>query len=180
MLDLCMRGRSGLELLKLIRAERPRLPILVFSAQLEEPVRAAGDPRRRHGATSPCARMARRCWCDAARVAGGRMFLSPEVTELPRAIRSRAAASCRTTGSPIANTASSAAIVSGATLTGHRRRTVAEHQDVSTHKSHILDKMTLAGQVEMVRYSHRAQAARNGERIRGMGNFIEVRNNHAT
>ena len=35
-LDLSMPGRNGLELIRLIRAERPRLPILVFSMHSEE------------------------------------------------------------------------------------------------------------------------------------------------
>jgi len=35
-LDMSMPGRSGLELIKLMRAERPRLPILVFSMHQEE------------------------------------------------------------------------------------------------------------------------------------------------
>src|SRR3954470_7857715 len=35
-LDLWMPGRSGLELIKLMKCECPRLPILVFSAQRED------------------------------------------------------------------------------------------------------------------------------------------------
>ena len=35
-LDLSMPGRNGLELIKLIKAERPRLPILIFSMHPEE------------------------------------------------------------------------------------------------------------------------------------------------
>jgi two-component system, NarL family, invasion response regulator UvrY len=35
-LDMSMPGRSGLELIKLMKAERPRLPILVFSMHPEE------------------------------------------------------------------------------------------------------------------------------------------------
>ena len=35
-LDLSMPGRSGIELIKLIKAERPKLPILIFSMHPEE------------------------------------------------------------------------------------------------------------------------------------------------
>jgi len=35
-LDLSMPGRSGVELIKLIKSERPKLPILIFSMHPEE------------------------------------------------------------------------------------------------------------------------------------------------
>ena len=35
-LDISMPGRNGLELIKLVKAERPKLPILIFSMHPEE------------------------------------------------------------------------------------------------------------------------------------------------
>ena len=80
-LDLCMPGRSGLELIKLIKVERPRLPILVFSAHREElyAVRAI-----RTGASGYLTKRADGDLLLSAmrRVAGGRLFVSQKVTEL--------------------------------------------------------------------------------------------------
>ena len=152
MLDLCMQGRSGLELIKMIKVERPRLPLLVFSAQREElyAVRAI-----RAGASGYLALRADADTVLSAmrRVAGGRMFVSQRVTEL---------LACH----PVQNGAVLphdrltdreygifSRIVSGATLTDIADELSLSIKTVSTHKSHILDKMTLGGQVELVRYA---------------------------
>ena len=152
MLDLCMRGRSGLELLKLIRAERPRLPILVFSAQREElyalrAIRAGamGYLSLRSDGETMLAAM--------RRVAGGRMFLSPEVTELLASHPVESGGVLPHDRLTDREYGIFSRIVSGATLTDIADELSLSIKTVSTHKSHILDKMTLAGQVEMVRYA---------------------------
>lgn len=73
-LDMSMPGRNGLELIKLMKAERPRLPILVFSMHQEEQyaVRAiragaSGYVPRRMTATCccrPCAGWRRVALCQ--------------------------------------------------------------------------------------------------------------------
>jgi len=152
MLDLCMPGRSGLELIKMIKAERPRLPLLVFSAHREEmyAVRAI-----RAGALGYLSLDSEADTVIAAmrRVAGGRMFVSPRVTEL---------LACHPAGDgdvlPHNRLTDReygifSRIVSGATLTDIADELSLSIKTVSTHKSHILDKMTLGGQVELVRYA---------------------------
>ena len=152
MLDLCMPGRSGLELIKLIKAERPRLPVLVFSAQREElyALRAI-----RAGAMGYLSLRADAETVVAAvrRVAGGRMFVSAEVTEL---LASHAADD----GDVLPHDRLSdreycifSRIVRGASLSDIADELSLSIKTISTHKSHILDKMTLAGQVELVRYA---------------------------
>lgn len=152
MLDLCMPGRSGLELIKMIKAERPRLPLLVFSAQREElyAVRAiragaSGYLSLRSDAETVLAAM--------RRVAAGRMFVSQQVTEL-------LASHPVQDGSMLPHDRLTdreygifSRIISGATLTDIADELSLSIKTVSTHKSHILDKMTLGGQVELVRYA---------------------------
>jgi DNA-binding NarL/FixJ family response regulator len=152
MLDLCMPGRSGLELIKMIKAERPRLPLLVFSGQREElyavrAIRAGASGYLSLRADSETVVSAMR------RVAGGRMFVSQRVTEL---VASHPAQN----GSVLPHDRLTdreygifSRIVSGATLTDIAGELSLSIKTVSTHKSHILDKMTLGGQVELVRYA---------------------------
>ena len=151
MLDLNLHGRSGLELLKLIRSERPRLPILVFSAQREElyALRAI-----RAGAMGYLSLRADTDTLLAAmrRVAAGRMFVSSEVTEL---LANQPASGAMLPHDRLTDREYSifSRIVSGATLTDIADELSLSIKTISTHKSHILDKMTLAGQVELVRYA---------------------------
>lgn len=152
MLDLCMPGRSGLELVKLIKAERPRLPVLVFSAQREElyalrAIRAgaAGYLSLKADADTVLAAM--------RRAAGGRMFVSAEVTELLAShpgIDGDVLPHDRLTDREYCIFSR---IVQGATLSDIADELSLSIKTVSTHKSHILDKMTLGGPAELVRYA---------------------------
>lgn len=152
MLDLMMPGRSGLELIKLIKAERPRLPVLVFSSQREELYAVRAIRAGASGYLSHCAG-AEQVLAAMRRVICGRMFVSQKVTEL---------LACH----PVQDTdvlphnrltdreySIFSRIVSGATLTDIADELSLSIKTVSTHKSHILDKMTLGGQVELVRYA---------------------------
>lgn len=151
-LDLCMPGRSGLELIKMIKAERPRLPVLVFSAQREElyAVRAI-----RAGASGYLSLRSDADMVLSAmrRVAGGRMFVSQRVTELLASHRAQDAAMLPHNRLTDREYGIFSRIVSGATLTDIADELSLSIKTVSTHKSHILDKMTLGGQVELVRYA---------------------------
>lgn len=152
MLDLCMPGRSGLELIKLLKSERPRVPILVFSAQREElyAVRAI-----RAGASGYLSQKADIETVLAAmrRVAGGRMFVSQKVTELLASHPAQEGDALPHNRLTDREYGIFSRIVSGATLTDIADELSLSIKTVSTHKSHILDKMTLGGQVELVRYA---------------------------
>lgn len=151
-LDLCMPGRSGLELIKLIKVERARLPILVFSAHREElyAVRAI-----RTGASGYLTKTADGDLVLAAmrRVAAGRLFVSQKVTELLATHPVQDADCLPHTRLTDREYGIFSRIVSGATLTDIADELSLSIKTVSTHKSHILDKMTLGGQVELVRYA---------------------------
>jgi len=152
MLDLCMPGRSGLELIRLIKAERPRVPVLVFSAQREElyamrAIRAGalGYLSLRAGAETVLGAM--------RRVAAGRMFVSAEVTELLASHAAEADDLLPHDRLTDREYCIFSRIVNGVTLSDIADELSLSIKTVSTHKSHILEKMTLAGQVELVRYA---------------------------
>lgn len=152
MLDLCMPGRSGLELVKMIKAERPRLPLLVFSPQREElyavrTIRAGASGYLSLRADTETVLSAMR------RVAGGRMFVSQRVTELLASHPEQDGAMLPHDRLTDREYGIFSRIVSGATLTDIADELSLSIKTVSTHKSHILDKMTLGGQVELVRYA---------------------------
>jgi two-component system, NarL family, invasion response regulator UvrY len=151
-LDLCMPGRNGLELIKLIKADRPRLPVLVFSAHREElyAVRAIHA-----GASGYLCKTVDGDQLLAAmrRVAGGRLFVSQKVTELLATHPAQDTDRLPHTRLTDREYGIFSRIVSGAKLTDIADELSLSIKTVSTHKSHILDKMTLGGQVELVRYA---------------------------
>ncbi|MGZ8198336.1 MAG: response regulator, partial [Burkholderiales bacterium] len=84
-LDLSMPGRSGVELLKLIKAERPKLRLLVLSMHSEEQyaVRAVRAGAVRAGAAGYLTKESAADELVAAirRVAGGGAYITPETAE---------------------------------------------------------------------------------------------------
>ena len=149
MLDLTMPGRSGLELIKLIRAERPRLHVLVFSALREELYALRAIRAGALGYLSLKAD-AETMLCAMRRAAAGRMFVSSEVTELLANPSRVGPAHDRLTDREYSIFSR---IVHGVSLSEIADELSLSIKTVSTHKSHILDRMTLAGQVELVRYA---------------------------
>ena len=151
-LDVCMPGRSGLELIKLIKVERPRLPVMVFSAHREElyAVRAI-----RTGASGYLTKKADGALVISAlrRVAAGRLYVSQKVTELLATHPGQDTECLPHTRLTDREYGIFSRIVSGAKLTDIADELSLSIKTVSTHKSHILDKMTLGGQVELVRYA---------------------------
>jgi DNA-binding NarL/FixJ family response regulator len=151
-LDMSMPGRSGLELIKLMKAERPRLPILVFSMHQEEQfavraIRAGASGYLSKEGDSDMLLPAMR------KVAAGGAFVSEKVAQLLATDVSRG-------GDCPAHTLLSdreygifSRIVRGASLTEIADELCLSIKTVSTHKSHILAKMNLAGQVDLVRYA---------------------------
>ena len=151
-LDMSMPGRSGLELIKLMKAERARLPILVFSMHPEEQyavraIRAGASGYLSKEGDSDLILPAMR------KVAAGGAFVSAKVGQLLAMD-----ASGQTEG--LSHTLLSdreygvfSRIVRGATLTDIADELSLSIKTVSTHKSHILAKMNLANQVDLVRYA---------------------------
>jgi DNA-binding NarL/FixJ family response regulator len=151
-LDLSMPGRNGLELIKLIRAERPRLPILVFSMHHEEQyavraMRAGANGYLTKESNSDLLLPAMR------KVAAGGIFVSEKVVELLAKDLGP-----RDEAPPHTLLSNREFEVFTRIVSGKQMKQIAEElslsiKTVSTHKAHILQKMNLAGQVDLVRYA---------------------------
>lgn len=154
-LDISMPGRNGLELVKLVKAERPRLPIMIFSMHHEEQyaVRAiragAAGYVSKEGDTDLLLPAIRK-------VASGGVFISPKVAEL---LASDIAPKNGHSNQPPHTLLTDrefdvfSRIVRGLGLTQIADEMSLSVKTVSTHKSHILAKMQMATQVDLIRYA---------------------------
>ncbi len=151
-LDLSMPGRHGLELIKLLKSERPKLPILIFSMHQEEQfaVRAF-----RAGASGYLSKEGDSDLILPAmrKVAAGGTYISPKVAEL-------LATDISPNSQALPHTLLSdreyevfSRILKGVSLTEIAAELSLSIKTVSTHKSHILIKMGMTSQVDLVRYA---------------------------
>lgn len=151
-LDLSMPGRNGLELIRLIRAERPRLPILVFSMHSEEQfaVRAI-----RSGASGYLTKESDSDLLLPAirKVAEGGVYFSPKVVALLAADVSKPATSLPHSRLTDREFDIFMRIVKGVSPADIAADLSLSVKTVSSHKSHIIEKMGLSSQVELVRYA---------------------------
>jgi len=151
-LDISMPGRSGLELIKLIKSERPKLPLLIFSMHQEEQyavrvIRAGASGYLSKEGDSDLIVPAVR------KVAQGGVFISPKVAEL------LALDTLLNVQNPSHTSLSDREfdvffrIVRGESLTNIANSLSLSVKTVSTHKSHILHKMCMSKDVDLVRYA---------------------------
>ena len=151
-LDLSMPGRNGLELIRLVKAERPHLPVLIFTMHQEEQyaVRAI-----RSGAAGYLTKESDGEVLLAAirKVARGGVYVSPKVAELLATDVSRSHDAAPHTRLSNREFEVFTRIVSGRSLTDIATELGLSIKTVSTHKSHILDKMGFAHDVDLVRYA---------------------------
>ncbi len=151
-MDLSMPGRHGIELIQLVKAERPKLPILIFSMHPEEQfaVRAI-----RAGASGYLSKESDGDLLLPAirKVAAGGMFISPKVAELLATDVSH-----RSDG-PVHTLLTNrefevfSDIVRGVSLTDIAAKLSLSIKTVSTHKSNILTKMNMVSTVDLFRYA---------------------------
>ncbi|WP_296449416.1 response regulator transcription factor [Rhodoferax sp. UBA5149] len=151
-LDLSMPGRNGLELIKLIKSERPKLPILIFSMHHEEQyavraIRAGASGYLSKDGDSELLLPAIR------KVAAGGMFVSPKLAELLATDVSPNIHNQPHTLLTNREFEVFSRIVRGISLTAIAEEFSLSIKTVSTHKSHILVKMNMATQVDLVRYA---------------------------
>jgi DNA-binding NarL/FixJ family response regulator len=151
-LDISMPGRSGLELLRLIKAERPKLPILIFSMHHEEQyavraIRAGASGYLSKDSDSELILPAIR------KVASGGIFVSQKLAEL--LVADVSGQTSVQTHTHLSNREYEVFIrlVRGVSLTAIADEFSLSIKTVSTHKSHILAKMGMASQVDLVRYA---------------------------
>jgi two-component system, NarL family, invasion response regulator UvrY len=151
-LDLSMPGRHGLELVKLVKAERPRLPILIFSMHPEEQfavraIRAGANGYLSKEGDSDLLLPAMR------KVATGGVFISPKVAELLATDVAPATEQLPHTLLSDREFEVFTRIVRGQSMTDIANELTLSIKTVSTHKSHILSKMGMGNQVDLVRYA---------------------------
>ena len=152
MLDLSMPGRSGMELIKLVRAEKPKLRILVLSMhqELQYAVRAI-----RSGANGYLTKESAPAQLEHAirKIATGGTFISAEVAEqLALGIMPGTEASPQ---DKLSNREFEVfnLLVAGICVTDIAARLKLSVKTVSTHKAHLMQKMGLNNQGELIRYA---------------------------
>lgn len=154
-LDLSMPGRSGMELIKLVKSERPRLRILVLSMhqELQYAVRAI-----KSGASGYLTKESAPAQLVLAlrKIAAGGAYISAEVAE-QLALGAMPGAS--TAASHEALSAREFEVfrllAAGASVSDIAARLNLSVKTVSTHKSNLMQKMSLQNQSELVRYAIR-------------------------
>lgn len=151
-LDLSMPGRNGLELLRHIKAEQPKVPVLIFSMHSEEQyaVRAV-----RCGASGYLTKESDSDLLLPAlrKVAAGGMYFSQKVVKLLAADVSKPATELphlRLTDREFDIFMRIVKGISPADIAADLSLSV---KTISSHKSHIIEKMELSSQVELVRYA---------------------------
>lgn len=151
-LDLSMPGRNGIELIKLIKSERPKLPILIFSMHSEEQyaVRAI-----RAGASGYLSKEGDSDQFLPAirKVASGGRFISAKVADLLAINVSSSDHDQPHTRLSNREYEIFSRIVRGISLTEIAEEFSLSIKTVSTHKTHILSKMGFTNQVDLVRYA---------------------------
>lgn len=153
LLDMFMPGRNGIELIKQIKSEFPKLPIVILSTHKEDMF--ALRTIKAGAAGYLCKDYAASSLVDAIRkVAGGGRYISENVAELM----------ARELNTPEQETALHKLLsdreyeVFLLVAAGHGTTTIAERlnlsvKTVSTHKARIKDKTKLANTSEIVRYA---------------------------
>jgi DNA-binding NarL/FixJ family response regulator len=151
-LDMSMPGRSGIELIRQVKDEKPRLRILVLTMHSEQQyaVRAlkagASGYLTKEGAPDQLVAAIRR-------IAAGGAFVSPETAEQLALDVNRAP------GGPPHTLLSDREfqvfelIVNGKSVTDIARQLALSVKTVSTHKTRILHKMGVTSEAELVRYA---------------------------
>ncbi len=151
-LDMSMPGRSGIELIRQVKRERPRLSILVLSMHSEEQyaVRAL-----KAGASGYLTKESAADQLVAAirRIAAGGAFVTPETAQ-------RLALDVSTAGAAAPHTLLSdrefqvlRLIADGKSVSEIAKQLTLSVKTISTHKTRIMRKMRLANQAELIRYA---------------------------
>jgi DNA-binding NarL/FixJ family response regulator len=151
-LDLSMPGRSGIELIKLIKTERPKLKVLVLSMHSEQQyaVRAL-----RAGASGYLTKDSAADELVAAirRIASGGAYVSPETAE--RLVLDSSSGASETPHTQLSNREFEVfrMIVAGRSVSDIADTLKLSVKTVSTHKTRILLKMDAASPADLVRYA---------------------------
>lgn len=154
MLDLSMPGRNGMETIKLVRAERPALRILVLSMhqELQYAVRAI-----RSGASGYLTKeSAPDLLVQAIRkIASGGAYISAEVAEQLALHAMPGSAALPHENLTEREFEVMQLLVAGTSVTHIAAKINLSVKTVSTHKSNLMQKLALDNQSELIRYAMR-------------------------
>ena len=168
--DMSMPGRSGIELIKLVKEARPKLPVLVLSMYGEEQyavrvIRAgASGYLNKESASEQLVAAIRK-------VAAGGVYVSAAVSEtLFHNLRGDTAT---TPHEQLSDREFQVLrlIAMGKSSTEIAAELVLSPKTVSTHKTRILEKMHMSNQAELIRYAieHKLVDASSAEYVEGHG-----------
>ena len=151
-LDMSMPGRSGVELIKLVKAEQPKLRVLVLSMHSEQQyavrsVRAGASGYLTKESAADVLVTAIR------RIARGGAYITPETAE--RLVLDTSSTDERLPHTLLSNREFEVfrMIVAGTSVTDIATKLNLSVKTISTHKARILEKMSLSSQAELVRYA---------------------------
>ena len=158
LMDMSMPGRNGIELIKQVKAERPKLRVLVLSMHEEHQyaVRAlkagASGYVTKDGAATQLVTAIRK-------VAGGGAFIAAEVAE-----QLALGAMPDNEGPPHTRLSDREyevfqLLVAGVTVSDIAARLNLSGKTVSTHKARLMEKLRLSNQADLVRYAMRHRLA---------------------
>ncbi len=152
-LDLSMPGRSGIDLIKQIKSEKPKIPVLIFSMHPEEQyavrtIRAGASGYLSKESDSDLLLPSIR------KVAQGVMFISANVAQLLAADVSPDSKN-QHLHHKLSNREYEIfyKIVCGESMTDIAEDLHLSIKTISTHKTHMLEKLGLSNQVDLVRYA---------------------------
>jgi DNA-binding NarL/FixJ family response regulator len=152
LLDMSMPGRSGIELIKLIKAERPQLPILVLTMHAEKQyaVRAfkAGAAGYLTKESAPLELVS-----AARKVASGGIYVSPVTAEYMAVSIGQPQQSLPHQRLSDREFEVFRMIVGGSSISDIAERLTLSVKTVSTHKTRILQKMQMQSQTELIHYA---------------------------
>ena len=152
-LDLSMPGRSGMELIKLVKAEKPKLRILVLSMhqEMQYAVRAI-----KSGASGYLTKESAPAQLEQAlrKIAGGGAYISAEVAEqLALGAMPGGAAGVPHESLTQREFEVMRRLAAGGSVTDIATALNLSVKTVSTHKANLMAKMGLQNQTELVRYA---------------------------
>jgi DNA-binding NarL/FixJ family response regulator len=149
-----MPGRSGMELIKLVKAEKPKLRILVLSMhqELQYAVRAI-----KSGASGYLTKESAPAQLEQAirKIAGGGAYVTPEVAEQLALGAMPGSQASAHEGLSDREFQVFRLLAAGVSVTDIGARLNLSVKTVSTHKANLMHKMGLANQSDLIRYALR-------------------------
>ena len=158
-LDMSMPGKSGIELIKQVKAEKPKLRVLVLSMHEEEQYAVRAIKAGASGyVTKDSAGM--QLLTAIRKVAGGGAFISAEVAE-QLALGAMPGADDGPPHKKLSDREYEVfqRLVAGESVTDIAARLNLSGKTVSTHKARLMEKLGIDNQADLVRYAMRHHLA---------------------